>query len=467
MKPWLTLAALLLAGTGLGYLLLGDPAANPAGIARHFVSPASARPDKGQYVTVQVKRGTVHQTVTATGTLQALVTVEVGTQLSGQIAQLFADFNDDVSQGQPLAQLDTLTFEARLAEAAAASAMAEANVKMQKARLERARIDLDDAEAQRAVLQARVDNARLQLEAAQRALDRSEYLRERAANSATQVEEATSERNQAAARLREAEAIAVAHENAVEGGLADVHRAEAELANAMAGVPQKRAMERAAEIDLERTTIRSPVDGVVIGRDVDQGQTVAASLEAPTLFTIAGDLRQMEIHARVDEADIGKIEVGQPSVFSVDAYPGRRFEAVVTGIRKAPQVIQNVVTYTVVLATDNSDKLLLPGMTATVRITVHETGPLLKLPMAALRFSPAAAAQQSDAAGSSVVQGRPATVWRKSQEGGLEPLRIGIGVDDGAHAAVLAGALAEGDDVVVGEIQDDGPRRLFGIRFGF
>jgi HlyD family secretion protein len=137
-----------------------------------------------------------------------------------------------------------------------------------------------------------------------------------------------------------------------------VQRAEAELTNARAAVPQKKAIERSAEIDLERTTIRSPIDGVVVGRNVSDGQTVAASLEAPTLFTIAGDLQQMEIHARVDEADIGSIEVGQRAEFSVDAHPGRPSRPTVTGVRKAPQVMQNVVTYTVVLATENARSLL-------------------------------------------------------------------------------------------------------------
>ncbi|MFC2991405.1 efflux RND transporter periplasmic adaptor subunit [Halomonas tibetensis] len=421
-------------------------------------------------MTAPVERGTVRRTVTTTGTLQALVTVEVGTQLSGQIAGLFADFNDEVMKGQPLVQLDTKSFEARLAEAVAASAMAQANVDIHQARLQRANVDLRDAEAQRAVLQARHDNARVRLGAAQTALKRAETLVQRGTTSAVQLEEAQTERDQAAASLRETEAIAAAHEHAVEGARVDLQRAEAELTNARAAVPQKKAIERSTEIDLERTTIRSPIDGVVVGRNVSDGQTVAASLEAPTLFTIAGDLQQMEIHARVDEADIGSIEVGQPAGFSVDAYPGEAFEAAVTGVRKAPQVMQNVVTYTVVLATGNVRSLLLPGMTATVRITVEEASPVLKMPMAALRFVPSedlvkASAPQNTS--DEPVQGVPATVWRLGPEGSLEPLTIGIGVNDGAHAAILAGGFAEGDEVIVGEVIDTEPAGLFGIRFGF
>jgi HlyD family secretion protein len=450
--------------------------ANQSGVLRHLHGwySAGAAAASPQFMTAPVEWGTVRRTVTTTGTLQALATVEVGTQLSGQIAGLFADFNDEVTKGQPLVQLDTKSFEARLAEAAAASAMAEANVEVQMARLERARVDLRDTEAQRSVLQAREDNARVRLETAHRALERAETLQERGTTSAVQLEETLAAHDQAAASLREAEAIAAAHEHAIEGARVDLQRAEAELTNARAAVPQKKASERSAEIDLERTTIRSPIDGVVVGRNVSDGQTVAASLEAPTLFTIAGDLQQMEIHARVDEADIGTIEVGQPARFSVDAHPGEAFEATVTGVRKAPQVMQNVVTYTVVLATENTRNLLLPGMTATVRITVEEAGPVLKLPMAALRFSPSVehvrAAASKGARADRIdepAQGRPVTVWRLMADGSLEPVTIGIGVDDGAHAAVMAGEFAEGDEVVVGEVIDAEPARLFGIRFGF
>jgi HlyD family secretion protein len=463
----LAVILVLMAGTGLLYWQANSPVGGDANPGRQIVSVANASPDSAHFVTAPVELGSVRQVVSATGTLQALVTVEVGTQLSGQIAQLFADFNDEVSRGQALVQLDTKSFEARLAEAAAASAMARANVKIQRARLDRVRYDLQDAEAQRPVLQARVDSARLRLEAAQKAFERAEFLQQRNANSAIQVEEAASARDQSAAALREAQAIAAAHEHEIEGGSADLQRAEAELANALAGVPQKAAIERAAAIDLDRTTIRSPVDGVVVGRDVSEGQTVAASLESPTLFTIAGDLRQMEIHARVDEADIGKINVGQEAVFSVDAYPEHRFQAQVTGVRKSPQVIQNVVTYTVVLATENAERLLLPGMTATVRMTVHEAGPLLKLPLAALRYSPASEVADPPSADELVEHGQPVTVWRISQDGSLEPVRIGVGVDDGSHVEILDGALAEGDELVVSEVGASSSSRLFGIRFGF
>jgi HlyD family secretion protein len=433
---------------------------------REAATASSAFPG---FVPAPVSIGTIRQSVTTTGTLHALVTVSVGTQLSGQIAELYADFNDVVDKDQALALLDTRTYEARLAEATAATEMADAVVAVHQARLERARVDIRDAEAHREVLQARLDHARIRHAAAEGALERAEELGARGAGSAAQVEDARVARDQAGASLREAEAARAIHEIAVEGARVDLQRAEAELASAVVSVPQRLAAKRAAEIDLERTMIRSPVDGVVVARNISVGQTVAASLEAPVLFTIAGDLRQMEIHARVDEADIGKIAVGQPASFTVDAYPELTFPAVVSGIRKAPQVIQNVVTYTVVLATSNDEMLLLPGMTATVRITVYEEEDILKLPMGALRFTPSG--ELANAVPANQLAGeqfeRRATVWRLTAGGELEPLLVEVGQDDGMHATVLQGPLAAGDEVVVAEIAGEPPPRLFGIRLGF
>jgi HlyD family secretion protein len=473
----LALAGVVIAGAGL--ILVDGPWRQEVSAALEreelawlkratgWLGEAVASTEARHYVTAAVERGAISQVVSATGTLNAVVTVSVGTQLSGQLAELYADFNDEVERGQPLAQLDRKGFEARLAEGRAATNMAKAAVEVQRAKLERARINARDAEAQRPVLQARVDNAAVRLAAAESALRRIQRLAERGATSASQVEEAQTARDSAAASLREAEAIAAAHELAVAGAEADLEAAAAELANAEAGVPQKEAAERSAAIDLERTTIRSPVTGIVVGRNVDEGQTVAASLEAPTLFTIAGDLQQMEIHASVDEADIGKIKVGQEAVFTVDAHPGHRFRAQVASVRKAPQLGQGVVTYTVVLSTENPDSLLLPGMTAMVRITVHQADSVLKVPMAALRYSPADA-EAAALAPASIVGGRPATVWRLAVAGGTpEAVPVVLGNDDGSHAVLLDGLLKEGDGLVVREVVESSERQLFGIRLGF
>jgi HlyD family secretion protein len=429
------------------------------------VTEGKAASPPAQYLTAPVEQGELRRVVTATGTLNAIVNVEVGSQLSGQIAELLVDFNDEVKKGQPLARLDQKSFRARLAEAQAAIDLAEVSIAVARAKLERTQIDARDAEAQRAVLAARIDNARIKFDAVSTDLRRKEALRERQVGALADVEDVKAKVGSAAASLREAEAIAAAQENLVAGTQADVRRVQSELDSAIASVPQKRALLQVAEIDLDRTTIRSPIDGVVVGRNVNEGQTLATTLEAKTLFIVAGDLHQMEIHAKVDEADIGKIRVGQEAIFTVDAHPGREFAATVRQVRKAPQVQQNVVTYTVVLAAANPESLLLPGMTALARITVNRTGPVVKVPLAALRYSPKpeqrAAAEQGE-----VARGKPASVWIAGEKGEPKGVAVGLGDDDATHAAVVSGPLGPGDRVIVGEAANPNPRQLFGIRIG-
>jgi HlyD family secretion protein len=430
------------------------------------------------YLTSPVEKGDIRKIVTVSGKLNAVGTVDVGSQLSGQIARLFVNFNDAVTKGQPLAQLDRQSFEQRVAEAKAAVEMAKAAIEIQKAKVERARIDAQDTEAQRAVLQARTEKAQITLKAKEIAVPRMRRLSKKGASSGASLEDAVDARDSAAAALREAEAIERAHTHKVAGAKLDLEREEAELVKAIANLPQKQAQLRLAEIDLERTTIRSPVSGIVVGRKVNAGQTVAASFEAPTLFTIAGDLRDMQIEARVDETDIGQIEVGQKATFTVGAFPGKSFPAVVAEIRKAPEVQQNVVAYTVVLSTTNTDGLLLPGMTAVVRIVTHETGTVLTVPLAALRFSP----QEGDvqvAAVSQLAQGgsplwglrqrteRTARVWLLGTNGRPRAVTVGLGKDDGSRVAVLSGPINEGEAVIVNEIPPESSNRLFGIKIGF
>ena len=270
----------------------------------HSAAPA-------QHLTAPVEEGELRRIVSTTGTLNAIVNVEVGSQLSGQVAELLVDFNDEVRKGQPLARLDQRSFQARVTEAHAAMEVAHVAIEVAKSKLERARIDAEDARAQRPVLDARIDSARVKLEAARSELRRKEVLRERSIGTTVDVEDAQTKVRSAEAALREAQAIANAQENKVEGAKADVERVRSELDTAVATLPQKRALLEVAKIDLDRTTIRAPIDGVIVGRNVNEGQTLATTLEAKTLFTVAGDLKQMEIHAKVDEADIGKVLVGQ------------------------------------------------------------------------------------------------------------------------------------------------------------
>ena len=384
------------------------------------LSPAAV----AQFVTAPVEEGELRRIVTATGTLDATLNVEVGSQLSGQIAELLVDFNDVVEKGQPLARLDQRTFLARVAEARATVEMAEAEI---------------------AVLGAPIENARVKLQAATNELKRKETLHDRQISPAVAVEDAQTK---------------------VSTAKADLQRAEAELAMAVATLPQKKAELEIAEIDLDRATIRSPIDGVVVGRKVNQGQTLATTLEAKTLFIIAGDLRQMEIDAKLDEADIGKIQVDQEATFSVDAYPGREFTARVRQVRKSAEVQQNVVTYTVVLSAANPDNLLLPGMTAVARITVSRTGPVTQIPLAALRYRPGPE-QVGLAAPPEIPRGRPASVWVLGKNGEPKAVSVGVGEDDASHAAILSGPLKPGDRVIVADAASAAPRGLFGLRVGF
>jgi HlyD family secretion protein len=435
----LTLGAVLVVAT-LGAAL------NPGGPQDRGGEPAHS-----DFVTAEVTKATIRRTVTATGALQAVTTVEVSSQLSGQIARLSVDFNDPVAAGQELAVLDQRSFEAWVAQAEAEEQMARENVAILVAKLEKARGIESEAVARRGVFAARVEGAQVGLAASERQLARAEQLAGRGTATRAAVEDARSVRDAMVAELREAEALAAAHEHLVTSIEAGRHEAEAELANARAALPLRDAARALAQLDLERSTIRAPIDGIVVGRNVEPGQTVAVSLDAPVLFTIAGDLAEMEIHANIDETDIGEIAVGQAAEFIVDAFPGRAFAARVTEIRKAARLIQGVVTYTVVLETGNPGRLLLPGMTAIVRIAVEETGPALTVPLAALRFD-----------GGSANTGD--TLWVLGQAG-IERRAVALGLDDGTDVAVLGGNIAAGERVVTGRVRRPAGRRLFGINF--
>ena len=282
---------------------------------------AKARGAKPKYRTEVVQRGDIKVQVTATGNLQAVTTVLVGSQVSGTISALFADFNDRVRSGQVLAQLDPTFLKAQTAQ--------------NRADLQRADVQVRQAERDSARIYPLLDDGLV--------------------------------------------------------SIADMDVARTALDQARASRASAQAALERAETNLRYATIHSPIDGVVISRDVDMGQTVAASLSAPTLFTIANDLQKMQLEVAVDEADIGMVKGGQQATFSVDAYPNDQFRGVVHQIRLAPETIQNVVTYTVVILVENSGEKLLPGMTANVSVLVDEAKDVLKVPAMALRFRPAAA----------------------------------------------------------------------------
>lgn len=284
------------------------------------------------YRFAKVERGPLTASVSATGTLNPVISVSVGTQVSGQIKELFVDFNSPVKKGQLIARIDPETFEYRVRQAQA------------------------DADAARSA----VYRAQVNLANAQRELARTKELVER-----NFVSPAELDARQAAYDL-----------------------AAAELKTAQATLAQREAQLASARVDLARTEIRAPVDGVVIKRSVDVGQTVAASLQAPELFVIAKDLRDMQVETSIDEADVGRIRLGQRATFTVDAFPGRTFAGEVKQVRQAAQTVQNVVTYTVLVTANNESGQLMPGMTANVRIVTDTRESVLKVANAALRFRP-------------------------------------------------------------------------------
>lgn len=340
------------------------------------------------YMLGRVEQGPVISRVSSTGTLNAVIMVMVGSQVSGQIKELLADFNTEVEAGQVVARIDPETFEARVLQAEAEISVAMANVEVQRAALQRARADLENGRGALAAAAAQLDKARVALSDAGKDLARKEALFRRQIISESDIDKVTAVHEQALAQLRTGQAELAAQASMVRSREAGVKMAEAQVLQGESQTRLKEAALRSARIDLEHTFIRSPVDGVVIERNVEIGQTVAASLQAPTLFTIAQDLRKMQVKGSVDEADVGRIQLWQKVVFTVDAFPGEEFGGQVEQIRKAPQTLQNVVTYTILISADNPDLRLLPGMTANVQIIVEERKNAIKVPNGGLRFLP-------------------------------------------------------------------------------
>ena len=341
-----------------------------------------------RFRTAPVTRGTLTAFVTTTGNLNAVITVQVGSQVSGQVKELFADFNSEVKRGQLIARIDPATFEATVAQSKAEVEASDATVLNQAAQVERARADVDNARAALAVARAQTAKSNAALLDARRDLNRKQDLFRQELIARSDLDTAQAVHDQADAQLESSRAQEQALASAIKASEAQFRVTEAQLKGAEAAVRQKRAALQQAQVNLEYTFIRAPVDGVVISRNVDVGQTVAASLQAPTLFTIAQDLTKMQIDTNVDEADIGRTQVGQRVTFTVDSFPTETFNGQVVQIRKASRTVQNVVTYNVVIAVSNPDQKLLPGLTANVRIVTTTRPDVLRVSNAALRFRP-------------------------------------------------------------------------------
>lgn len=470
-----------------------------------------------QYLTARVDRGNLRNTVTATGALQAVTTVQVGSQASGTISALYADFNSVVKKGQIVAQLDPAQAKAQVDQASANLQQARASLAQAQAAVTNSRAGITDAqarglaakstvqnnqagvsaaEANVSVLKAQQDDA-LSLLKQQESLLKAGVIAQRDYDVAmTAYKTAEARYNQAVAQLNQsklseqssASAGIAQSQAAVEQSKAQLQQSQAAVEQNAAQVKQAQAALSLAEVNLSHTTITSPIDGVVVSRDVNVGQTVAASLSAPTLFTIANDLTQMQVIANIDQADIGLVEQAKSVKFSVDAFPGKDFDGKLQEMRLNPVNVQNVVTYNVVINVENPEQTLKPGMTANLTITIDERNNVLKVPNSALRFRPENANntsgnnagantggqgqgqgrrrqgnnQQGDnaqggndsnfaPASAPVLPGQTRIVWVMGQDGKPQSRRIKVGLSDGASTEVVEGNLTEGEMVITGQ----------------
>jgi HlyD family secretion protein len=399
--------------------------------------------------TSPLDRGSVRSLITATGTVRPVVSTNISTQVSGQVSEVLVDFNDAVTKGQLLARLDPQTFLARARESEAQLEVAKAELASRESALAKARAELQQQEGRRAVAESEAASSRARHEEASRTLERRRTLAAKGGVSDSDLQAAQTESQSATALLEAAEAKLGVQDAEIWAARAEVDMALAQADYARATIQQREAALEEARVNLSRTEIRAPLDGIVIRRDVEEGQTVAASLQAPTLFTLAQDLAQMRIETYVDEADIGRLRVGQAAEFTVDAYPGRRFDGRVTSIRKAPNLVQNVVTYTVLVDAENPDLALYPGMTAVVRIVVEEVHDGLRIPNAALRFVPRDPPEDATDQ-SSGLEGGWLRVWVPRGKDSVAPMPILTGISDERFTVVTKGDLTAGDPVVIG-----------------
>ncbi|MCD6192588.1 MAG: efflux RND transporter periplasmic adaptor subunit [Candidatus Aminicenantes bacterium] len=384
-----------------------------------------------QYRTAKVTRGDIEAIVVTTGTINPVTLVDVGSQVSGKIAKIYVDFNSRVKKGDILAEIDQSSFLTRIKQA-------EANYQSAKASLERARVTMETS--------------------------KKKYER--------------------ALKLFEQKLISPEEKETAE---TNYFNAVADYQSALARLEQAKSQLESSRVDLSYTIIKSPIDGVVIKRNINVGQTVAASFQAPVLFQIANDLTKMQVECSVDEADIGKIKEGQKVRFTVDAFPEESFEGVVSQVRYAPEVVQNVVTYTTIVSVENPEMKLRPGMTATVSIIVGEARNVLRVPNAALRFRPQLSpeemkkmfeelrAQRRSTSGNSASSSgrRPpfsgergasqgersakdksrrgmAMVWVLEEGHKLRPVPVKTGVTGDEYTEIVRSDLKEGDEVVIG-----------------
>lgn len=399
--------------------------------------------DQPVYRTGTLERGPLLATVAASGAVNPVTQVSVGTQVSGQIKELYADFNDEVKAGQLIAMLDPETFEYRVRSA--------------QADVDAVRAAVLTAQANAAAGRAAISKAQVDLTEAQRDHDRKRDLADKQFIAQSEVDRARALVNTSGELLKLAQAQA--------------NVTQAQITTALANVAQREAMLGQARIDLGRTRITSPVNGIVIKRTIERGQTVAASLQAPELFVIAQNLLDMQVEASIDESDVGRIRLGQKANFTVDAFPGQTFEAEVRQVRKAALNVANVVTYVAVLRFANTDGRLLPGMTANVRVVTDTRQDVLKVPNAALRMRIAGTASAintvADPAGATCARGttsinsvRRGRIYLLDALGKPVATHVCLGITDGSSTELVDpdSALQNGTAVVTGNPATGAPR---------
>jgi HlyD family secretion protein len=418
-----------------------------------------------KFITAAVERGTIGNFIKATGSVEPVITVDVSSQLSGRISEVFVDFNDEVTAGQPIARVDPEIFSAKVNEARAVLRVAQATALLQQGAGERARAAAENSKLAVKMADAQIMISQVKLDQAEKELQRKVQLVRSGSTTDRDLLQAQAQHDTSAAELRASSEDRNMKSQAVAMADADVRMAEANVQSAEAVVEQRRAALEQAQLDLDRTLIRAPIKGVIIKREVNPGQTVAVTLEAKTLFKIAQDLRQMEVRGKIDEADVGRLQVGQTASFSVDAYPNRMFSGRVTQIRKSPEVVQNVVTYTAIVSASNEELLLLPGMTAVVRVAVSDTGETLKIPNQALRFRMPNSGVAIGA--NAAADANSGTVWVVGKDGRPEAVSVALGARDENSTQMLSGALHEGQQVVIGLATAQSGAGTIGLRVGF
>lgn len=405
----------------------------------------------GTYVYTAVERTDLRATVSSTGTLQALESVDVGTQVSGQVAAVYADFNDRVEAGDLLAVLDTETLDAALQNALAGVAQAQAGLGQARAGVEQAQATEGQSRAQVAQAQAQLTQAQATLADARATLDRNAPLAERGYLSQSEFQPVQTAVQTAEASVGSQQAALRSAQEQVSQAQAQVASAQAQVASAQAQVVSAQSSVATARKNRSNAEIRAPISGVVVERAVDAGQTVAASFSTPTLFVLAENLDQMEILADVDESDIGQIREGQSVSFTVPAYPDATHDGIVREVRLQPTSEQNVVTYTVVVDADNVSGQLLPGMTATVDFVTDEANAVLAVSTAALQIQPTAAMREalsadgppsrpaSDSTSASARGGDtpPSLLWYLDDADHLQAVPVQVGLSAGALTQVV------------------------------